>query len=470
MLEYLRNAVEKPVAKILIGLLAFSFVGWGVAEWIFGTFAGDNTLVRVGDGEVTMQQFNIEKQNHMAKMTREQQRAVYADAEMADKLNATVLADLTSQRLAENRAYDLGLVVSDGRIANEIRNFPEFQQDGKFSPYLFDAVLNNSGYSEGQFAAVLRNQVLRGMVMGAVAVPVPVPEFAARATYNARYGKRDIEYTTVKFAEYNVGNPTDEQLKTYYAQNPKTVPEYRTVSYVLVPADLDKPDAYDAGYAIAVKVEDDIIAGESFEQAAKSHGAKYVSLKPFSADKRPDDAILTEKMVAKLFDMDEGLESELIETKQGFVIARVDKVAPAHTAEFDSVKSELVDGWRVAEQEKKAYVRANELLVDLKKDGKLPNKVSASVSRVSGAPIAVLNAAFNSALGESRLVAAPDAFYVLTVKEETSPQVDAKKLADVHKELTKMSTTTVVEDYDAFLKREYPIKVNEKVYNRFFAN
>jgi hypothetical protein len=307
------------------------------------------------------------------------------------------------------------------------------------------------------------------MVMGAIAVPVPVPEFAARATYNARYGKRDIEYATVKFADFEVGKPTDEQLKIYYAQNSKTIPEVRAVSYVFVSADMDKPDVYDAGYANAVKVEDDIIAGESFEQAAKNHGAKYVSLKAFSADKRPVDAILTDKMVAKLFDMDEGQESELIETKQGFVIARVDKIVPAHTAEFDSVKSELVDGWRVAEQEKKAYVRANEMLVNFKKDGKLANKTAVSVSRVSGAPVAVLNAAFNSALGESRLVSAPDAFYVVNVKEEKSPQIDTVQLAKVHKELNKVSTEVVVEDYDAFLKREYPIKVNEKVYNRFFA-
>lgn len=61
MLEYLRNAADKPVAKILIGILAFSFIGWGVAEWIFGGSVGDTTLVRVGNTEITMQQFNIEK-------------------------------------------------------------------------------------------------------------------------------------------------------------------------------------------------------------------------------------------------------------------------------------------------------------------------------------------------------------------------------------------------------------------------
>jgi hypothetical protein len=60
MLEYLRNASEKPVAKILISILAFSFVGWGVAEWIFGNTVGDNTLIHVGNTDVSAQQFNAE--------------------------------------------------------------------------------------------------------------------------------------------------------------------------------------------------------------------------------------------------------------------------------------------------------------------------------------------------------------------------------------------------------------------------
>jgi peptidyl-prolyl cis-trans isomerase D len=177
MLEYLRNAAEKPVAKFLIALLAFSFVGWGVAEWIFGNVAGDNTLIRVGDAEITYQQFSMERNREMAAMSRDEQRAVYTDPIVADQLAQRVLANLTTQRMAENRADDLGFAVSDSRIAREIRSFPEFQDNGQFSTYLFDYVLNNSGYTESQFAAILRSQVLRSMVLGAVATPMNVPEF-----------------------------------------------------------------------------------------------------------------------------------------------------------------------------------------------------------------------------------------------------------------------------------------------------
>ena len=145
MLEYLRNAADKPVAKILIGILAFSFVGWGVAEWIFGGAASDTTLVRVGNADVTIQQFSLEKSRELAAMTREQQREVYADPIKTQALNKQVMTTLTTQAMADNRAADLGFVVSDAQIAREIRAFPEFQIDGQFSTFAFDSVLANSG-------------------------------------------------------------------------------------------------------------------------------------------------------------------------------------------------------------------------------------------------------------------------------------------------------------------------------------
>ena len=469
MLEYLRNASEKPVAKIMIGILAFSFVGWGVAEWIFGGAAGDNTLLTVGNTEVSAQQYNAEKSRLLSQMSREEQRNVYTDPVAQEKFAQNVLMSLATEQMVQNRADDLGFVVSDKRIAQQIRLFPDFQVNGEFSTYAFDRVLSNAGYSEAAFANMLRNQILGSMVLGALSVPVSVPEFAVQALYNAKYGQREIEYATVAYKNFNADTPSDEQLQTYYQQNPHIVPETRAVSYVFVAADMAQPDSYDAGYATAVKVEDDIIAGDSMKDAAKKHGAKYVALDAFARDGRPVDKMMTDAMVSKIFDMDEGLESEMIETKDGFLFVRVDAINPSHTADFESVKKSLISDWRVSEQKKQAYVRANELLVDLNQGGKLSGAKKATVSRASGAPTDVLVAAFQNQAGTNVIVPASDAFYVLSVKQAVAPKTDKKKLADVKTELQQMSATGIQEDYNSFLKREYPIEVNEKVYNRVFG-
>ena len=470
MLEYLRNASEKPIAKVLITILAFSFVGWGVAEWIFGNVLSDTTLVRVGPAKVSVQQYNLERSRELATMSRDEMRNIYVDPIAAQKFQNDIISKLTTQTMVESRAHKMGFIVSDRRIAREIREYPEFQEDGQFSTLKFDTVLNNSGYSEAEFANILRNSVLRSMVLGSMAAPIQTPKFATKAMYNARYAERGIEYTTVKFDDFKVGTPTDKDLRDFYATHPQTIEESRTASYVLVPADMSKPDEYSDAYDTAVKVEDAIIGGDSLSDAASNNKAKFVSIKPFSAKKLPKDDVLTDAMISKLFSMEEGTESELIETKSGFVIMHLDKITPAHIADFASVKKTLSTDWTNDAREKKAYMRANEILVDVKAGKQMPNKKSVNVSRASGAPDDVLVAAFKSNIGQSLIVPSKNAFYVLTVKSTAKPKADSKKSADLEKEVAKMTARSITDDYNSFLIRENPVKINEKVYRRFLGN
>jgi len=469
MLEYLRNAAEKPVAKILIGILAFSFVGWGVAEWIFGGTVGDNTIVRVGGEKITMQQFTTARSQQLASMSRDAQRAIYTDPAAGHAFGTGVLANLTAQAMANNRASDLGFVVTDRRVAAEIRAYPEFQENGHFSPVLFDRVLMNSGYSESDFAAVIRAQILRSMALGAVAVPVPVAKFASDAVYNARYGKREIKYLPVRFADFKVDAPTDEQLRDFYAQNPHVMPETRSVSYVLIPAKMNQPDEYDAALSKAQHVEDDIIAGDTLRAAATRHGVKFVDLGTFERAKRPNDSLLSDAMLARVFSMDAGMESELIETPTGFVIVRVDEINPQHNAEYDAVKSGLADDWRRAQQRKQAYVRANELLTAMKKGEDVAGVTNATVSRTAGAPINVLATVYGMALGDAAIAEDSDAFYVTALVREIPAAVDEKRMKSVSDAVRTASATEITDDYDAFLKRTYPVHVNDRVYSKVFS-
>ena len=193
-----------------------------------------------------------------------------------------------------------------------------------------------------------------------------------------------------------------------------------------------------------------------------------MELGAFSRDKRPVDTVLTDSVMNTLFDMAEGTETELLETKQGFVLARVDQVVPAHNAEFDAVRGNLAADWVRAEQKKQAYVRANEILTAAK-DGDSAGMQKATVSRGSGAAAEVLSAAFNNEIGDVGIAPGTDAFYVVRVNAQAIPAVDSAKMADVRKERVTMAGREMTDDYNSFLQRQYPIKVNKKVFNKIFA-
>ncbi|MDR0726901.1 MAG: SurA N-terminal domain-containing protein [Rickettsiales bacterium] len=469
MLEYLRDMSGKPVAKVLIAVLTFSFVGWGVAEWIFSGNMREPVLIQVGSEKITVNQFNVERSREMAKLSRERQKLVYTDPEYANAFYSKVLTEMTNNLMVESRARDLGFYVTEKRVASEISTFPEFRENGRFSAAKFDATLSNSGWNEADFAEYLRGQIMRSYVLGAMSVPMHVPDFAVAAAFNSRYATRQIDYKEIKFSQFNAGNPTDDQLREFYAKNPKTNPETRSVSYVLVTASMDKPDSYDAGFDKAQKLEDAIISGESMSAAASKNKAKFVSLAAFSKDKRPTDPLLTDVMVNKIFSMEQGMESEVIETKQGFVIIRVEKINPMHTAEFATVKDSYVKGWKTEEMKKQAYLAANESLIALNKNGDFKDaKRDVNVTRASGAPTDVLVAAFRQEIGSNAIVPGLDAFYVVSVKKEIAPKADAAKMAALRKELQNLTTRAIMEDYNSFLIREYPVKINTKNFEKFF--
>ena len=181
------------------------------------------------------------------------------------------------------------------------------------------------------------------------------------------------------------------------------------------------------------------------------------------------DKVLSNDLVAKLFSMEAGTESELLELKEGFAILRVDNVHAEHNAEFNDVKKSLVSDWKKAEQRKQAYIKANEKLTALKNKKDVQNLKDATVSRTEGAPLSVLNSAFAGQNGDKVIAEDGDAFYVVSVGKTVMPKSDAAKKASLRKELEKMSMRFIQDDYSQFLKQEYPVKVNEKVFNRFIA-
>ena len=467
MLEYLRNAADKPVAKVLMWILIFSFVGWGVAEWVFGLTSSDTTLMRVGGEKVSIQQYTNMKSNELVGKSREEQRKIYTDPTAMADFQAGVIKHIAAIKRTELHARDLGYVVSDHLVANEIREIPQFQENGKFSPAAFDVVLRNSGLSESDVANDIRMRKLNEMVQLPLNTEIKTPRFAVRAAYNARGAARMVDVATVKFSDFEAKKPTDNELQEFYKQNPHRVAETRDVSYVILPTEMDKPDEYEKNLKVAQKMEDDIIGGDTLATAAKKHNAKFKEYKNVTAQKLPDDKIFDTAMIARVFDMDEGIESEMIEAKDGFVIVRIDKITPEHNAEFDSVKKDLVAEWTRAEQRKSAYIRANELLVDLNKNGKLANKKTVTVTRTDGAAPAVLVAAFKNEIGKNVIADDADAFYVLHIADEKLPVADDKKLDALGPEVSKMSAERVRADFDSYLEREYPMKINEKTYNRF---
>ena len=468
-LQGLRNASEKLWAKVLMGLLIFSFVGWGAASWLLGESNPTNSLVKIGSESVSLQEFEIERNRQIAQMGKEMQKQIYTDRRTQVYFNHQIMSNLATRILLEQHADNIGLAVSPTAVANIIKNSPEFWENGAFSTDKFDAVLDINGITEKYFADILRRQGLREMLLGSVANDLPPAEFMIKAVFNARHALRKIEYSTIRYDAFTVsGSPTEDNLRDVYAKNPKMIAEHRTISYIIVGAKMNVPDSYDRGFEAARSIEDMLIAGDTMKDAAKKMRGNVRSFEPMTIQKRTrgglvSDPVLTDEIMQKLFAMEQGLESEIIETKNGFVIFRVEKIDPAQAVPFGERRTELSGLWRVAEQEKRAYLRANEILSEGKKLA-----VTTTVGRADGAPLEVLNAAFSMEMNRPLIIAGTGAFHIVRVVEETVPKMTNARKKEIAAEIQATLTRQIMDDYTNFLVRKYPIRYNDKMMKRLF--
>jgi peptidyl-prolyl cis-trans isomerase D len=491
MLEQMRKASETVVAKVLMGILMFSFVGWGVASWIFGETSSDDSIIRVGGDSVKIADFETEKNRQIAQMEKAMKKQLYTDKVIGFYFSQQVLSNLASRMLLEKRAEDIGLGVSDQAIASMIKNAPEFQSNGFFSTENFDQVLMANNVSEAKFVDILRRQVLREMILTGVSEGVNAPQFMDDVLYGLKYENRKIDYAAIRFDDYSVSEkPTEDDLKRIYAAAKQMIPEYRTISYVKISANMENPDEYDAAYTKVQKLEDSLISGDTLAEAAKKVSGKVVELEPITIQRKnakgkevSDAAIKSEQILNDIFAMQAGEDTPAVELTDGFAIIRVEKVDLARAVPMEEMKDQLTKLWIDEEKQKKAYIKANALLSELnqnpdagfkasaKKAGTNNYQLNATVTRfmTSIFPEEVLNQSFSAPVGKNLLISGNRAFYVAHVKSAFVPKVDAAKMKSIETEANATLSKMILDDYTGFLGRQYPIKTNEKVFNRLFG-
>ncbi len=470
MIGYLRDMSEKPFAKVLIALLLFSFVGWGVAEWILGA-SNRSDLIKVGSLGISMDKFQTDRNRQISLLSSANQKLLYTDKKYSSVFHSELIKNTINDLLLENRVRDLKLVVSDKKVADQIKLFPEFQEKGKYSSFKFYNILANNNYTEEKFADFVRSQILKSYLLTPFSLKPNIPDFIVKTAYKSRFGKKNIDYLVVNFDEFKVPSADDEKLKEFYLKNPIMTQESRDISYILIKTDMNKPDSFENGYKKAQALEDYIFSGDSFDTASKKLGsfAKLISVKSVVPNKSYDN-ILTSDLISKLFNTDENVETEILETKFGFVIAKVDKINERKKVDFKNVKSDVIKAWKLEEQKKQAYLKVNSFLTQLNDKKSLPNLKNITVSRTEGLPLEVLYNIYNNKVGSSFIVPNKNSFYLVSIKKDIFEDIDKKKIENLKHELISSYSSMLLADYNSFLLRTYKIKMNDKMINRLVNN
>lgn len=372
-LDRLRQGAAKTVGLILVGLLVVSFAVWGIADIFTGY--GQQTLIRVGDTEITAQDYARAQQDVLRSMSQQAGRSLSLQEARAAGLDTRVLERLIGGAAVDTHAKHLGLGISDDALLAQITKDPAFQDGaGNFSPLAFQAALRNIGMTEAGYLYSLREQNLRRQLLVTVGEVANSPRALIDAMNQFNEERRILKYVLVpKSAAEAVSAPTEEDLKAYYDNHHAkfTQPEYRKVGLIAVTPETVKDqlniteDDLKAEYEIkkdtlgaperrhvqqialpdieaARKAHEKITSGTDFVEMAKELGLTETDI-DLGTVARKDLADPT--IAEEAFKLEKDAVSEPIEGKLGgVVLIRVTEIEPGKIPSFEEAKEDLEKG------------------------------------------------------------------------------------------------------------------------------
>lgn len=369
-LDTLRKGAARTLGLILVALLVVSFAVWGIADIFTGY--GRQTLISVGDTDISSQDYARVQQDVLRSMSQQQGRSLSLQEARAAGLDTRVLERLIGGAAVDTHAKHLGLGVSDDALLAQIMKDPAFQDaSGNFSPLNFQAALRNIGMNEASYLYTLREQNLRRQLLVTVGEVAQSPKALMDALNQFNEERRILKYVLVpKSAADGVGAPTDEDLKKFYDNHQAkfTQPEYRKVGVLAVTPETVKDElniteddlkaTYEAkketlgnverrqlqqialpDMAAAKAAHQKITSGTDFVEVAKELGLTETDIDLGTVSKKDfADVAIAEAA----FKLDKDAVSEPIEGKLGsFAVVRVVEIEPEKIPTFDEAKADL---------------------------------------------------------------------------------------------------------------------------------
>ncbi len=488
MLQRIHDSLGKWIVVIVLGLIAFSFIFWGVD---FGLTGVTTFAAKVNGEDVPLTDFNRALQDR-----ENQYRTIYRSElpeEVRRELRRAVIDELVRNEALTQRVEEQGYRASDERVTQSIRDIAAFQVNGEFSLDVYRGLLANQGLSPAGFEALQREALAvgdleRGIVDSTFLTPAEfrryielynqrrelayavfgVESFSDNVTIDdaaiaARYENNqasyqttetvDLEYIEVALADIAATvEVTEEELRAAYEQERERfeTAEQRRARHILIEVPEGQEDAArTAAEAVLARLK----AGEDFAAVAAE-----VSADAGTKTQGGDLGWISRGMLVgpfedALFALEVGGISDVVRTEFGFHVIRLEEVRAGELQPFEAVRDELAAETKTRQAEDEFYERANRLadaafdahdeLASVASAVDLPLKTAMAYPRTGDSSLfensaAVVDAAFDEEIVDSGrnselIELAEDHVLVLRVTEHHVPTT--KPLDEVREQI-----------------------------------
>ncbi len=369
MLTQFRSFAKTPIAKLLLAVLAGSFLIWGIRD-VFRNGVASDAVITAGLRTVTSARFRQMFQDELKQYGQQTGQTVSVQDAVSHNIDHQVADAIAADEALAAYIDRIGIRPGDKQIVAEIAKAPRFFNavSGRFDRQAYEDFVRQIGMTDAEFEGVLHDELAQTQFVSGVAAGLRAPLlFSALQAAYAGEGRTFDYFVLPATAVPAPAQPTDAAMNAFIKQNSAQLmrPESRVFTVVAfssqaleakTPADpaqvqkrfdfekdsLSTPEKRSLvelpvrdpgqGQAVATRLN----KGEDPAAVAAS-----LHVQPIVYTDSPKTAVADRKLADVAFAMSAGQVQGPVQGDLGLAVLKVSKVTPGHVATLDEARARI---------------------------------------------------------------------------------------------------------------------------------
>jgi len=280
--------------KLLVGIIILPFVFWGMGDVFRG--GNQNVIATIDSKKVSAQEF----MNYLNRLNlNEKQIKNLPKTDLVEK----VLSEYIGRKVMALEIERSNIIINDNALRNIIKNDKLFFKNDKFSRTEYEKFLLKSNVTAPNFEKNIVEQESRRQFLSFLAGGITVPNILVENAF-----KKENQTKTIKYIDLNKyhssAKPSQEKIKELYDKNKNLfIKEFKSIQYAeIAPQVISGNPEYDKVFFKQLDVlENKVLDGQSFEEAAKENNLKIIIIESIDSSKKNKNDKKIENLSDSLF-------------------------------------------------------------------------------------------------------------------------------------------------------------------------
>ena len=475
------KASKNILIKVLVIIIIAVFALWGIGD-LFSS-GKNNVVAEIGNENIYTQDFNQELRNEL----RNQNISNIQEA-IKNNFHYQVLNKLVSSKIIEIYSRENNIFVSEKTLANFIKQIPEFQTNKEFSRIKYEKYLLENGLTANTFEQNFKQSLLKKIIIDSFTGGLKSTSYHETVVHKYVTKEIGIQYLELNQIINNI-NFTELEIKTYYDENKSNLlsDEYREFEFLVLDVNNLGEGNNDLFFKKISEIENNILENKNFLEIAEKYNLNNKNA--FTINKSgylinsEKSADLDQKIIEKLFNLNDNFKTDLVETKGKFYLLTLKKIILPKTLLLnEKTKKFIINDMKLKKLSEKIKSINNEikeakkdLFEEIQKKENLTLKEIFFKSRFEANKLfsqSNIQQIFQKKLNENLLLETNGEFYLVKVNKEnySADTISAEKKQLYEKQVISDFSNQILFLFDKILNEKYKVKINEKVLNRIISS